>query len=73
MECDIQFQLVDSENVAKNMQSRMAELRIPFYRFSPHIDDVIPMGETDMVKLLNMILKVRWFACLVSNREAHAL
>ncbi len=36
----------------------MEEQGIPFYRFNPQLDEVIPSGETDLVKLLNMLIKV---------------
>ena len=51
-------QLVESEAVAKNTRSRLKELGIPFYRMSPHLDEVIPSGETDTGKLLDMVMKV---------------
>ena len=55
----ILFQLLESESIAENCRSRLIEQGIPFYRFNPHLDDVIPAGETDTEKLLNMILKAR--------------
>ena len=36
--------------------SACAEQGIPFYRFSPQLDERIDLGETDKVKLLNMIM-----------------
>lgn len=36
----------------------MQEQGIPFYRFNPQLDEVIPSGETDLSKLLNMLIKV---------------
>ena len=45
--------------VAKNCKSRCNEQDIPFYRFSPQLDDVIAAGETDNEKLLNMIMQTK--------------
>lgn len=36
----------------------MQEQGIPFYRFNPQLDEVIPSGETDLTKLINMLIKV---------------
>lgn len=36
----------------------MQEQGIPFYRFNPQLDEVIPSGETDLAKLINMLIKV---------------
>ena len=52
------FQLVESESVARSFSSRMEEQGIPFYRFNPQLDEVVPSGETDLVKLVNMVIKV---------------
>ena len=35
------------------------EQGIPFFRFSPHLDEVIAAGETDNEKLVNMIIQAR--------------
>ena len=53
-------QLVESESVAENFKSRLTELGIPYYRFSPQLDEVIPAGETDNTKLMDMIINVRY-------------
>ena len=52
-------QLVESEMVAKNCKSRCEERGIPFYRFSPNLDDVIAAGEIDTEKLLSMIIQTK--------------
>lgn len=36
----------------------MEEQGIPFYRFNPQLDEVVPSGETDLPKLMNMLIKV---------------
>lgn len=45
--------------VAKNCKVRCAEQGIPYYRFSPELDEVIPAGETDNDKLIAMILQTK--------------
>ena len=55
----ILMQLVESEIVAKNCQVRCNEQNIPYYRFSPHLNQVISAGETDNEKLLDMMLQTR--------------
>lgn len=52
-------QLVESEKVAENSQSRCKEQGIPFYRFSPLLKNIIPAGETDNEKLLNMVIETK--------------
>ena len=52
------LQLVESESVARSFSSRMQEQGIPFYRFNPQLDEVIPSGETDLVRLTSMLIKV---------------
>lgn len=51
--------LVESESVARSFSSRMQEQGIPFYRFNPQLDEVIPSGETDLTKLINMLIKTK--------------
>ena len=53
------LQLVESEMVATNSQSRCREQGIPFYRFSPKLRDVIAGSETDNEKLFNMVIQTR--------------
>lgn len=45
--------------MAENCSQRCHEQNIPFYRFSPHLNDVIAAGETDNDKLLEMMLQTR--------------
>lgn len=52
-------QLVESEMVAENCKSRCEEQGIPFYRFSPHLKEVVAAGETDLNKLLDMIIQTK--------------
>jgi len=52
-------QLADSELAAENCRSRCMGQGIPFYRFSPQLLEVIALGESDNVKLLEMILRAR--------------
>ena len=52
-------QLVESEKVAENSQSRCEEQDIPFYRFNPTLNDIIPAGETDNVKLMDMVIETK--------------
>lgn len=42
----------------------MEEQGIPFYRLNPQLDEVIPSGETDLYKLVNMLIKVGWLLML---------
>lgn len=53
------IQLLESEMVAENCETRCNEQGIQFYRFSPHLDKVIPAGETDNEKLIDMIIAAR--------------
>ncbi len=52
-------QLVESEIVADNCKSRCAEQQIPFYRFSPQLDEVVASGEIDNDKLVEMIIQAK--------------
>ena len=53
------IQLNQSEKVARNSQSRCEEQGIPFYRFSPELDEMIAGSETDNEKLFNMVIQTR--------------
>ena len=55
----VTLQLVESEVIAENCQSRCKEQGILFYRFNPQLEEVIPPGETDNAKLMDMILEAR--------------
>ena len=52
-------QLVESELVAENSKSRCAEQDIPFFRFSPTFDEIVSSGETDVDKLINMVIQTK--------------
>ena len=53
------MQLSDSESIAITSRSRLMEQDIPFYRFNPHLDEEIGPGETNLEKLLNLIIQTR--------------
>ena len=52
-------QIVESETVAENSRCRCREQGISFYRFSPHLNDVILGTEIDNEKLFNMVIQTR--------------
>ncbi len=56
---NLSLQLVESEMVATNSKSRCEEQNIPFFRFSPSLNEVIPAGETDNEKLFSMVLQTK--------------
>ena len=45
--------------MAVNCRSRCEEQGIPYYRFNPLINDIIPMGETDVKKLIDMAITTK--------------
>ena len=45
--------------VATNSECRCQGQNIPFFRFSPKLDEIITAGETDNDKLFSMILKTK--------------
>ena len=45
--------------MAKNCSVRFKEQNIPYYRFSPQLNHVVPAGETDNDKLVDMMLQAR--------------
>ena len=53
------MQLVETEKVTENSKSRCKEQGIPFYRFNPTLNDIIPAGETDNTKLLDMVIETK--------------
>ena len=53
------MQIGESEKVAENSRSRCKEQDIPFYRFNPKLNDIIPAGETDNLKLMDMVLETK--------------
>ena len=50
---------METEKVAENSRSRCEEQDIPFYRFNPNLKEVIPAGETDNMKLLDMVIEAK--------------
>lgn len=46
--------------MAENSRSRLREQRVPFYRFSPELSEVIAAGETDTTKLVDMVMKSKF-------------
>ncbi len=53
------IQMEKSELVAENSKRRCTEQNIPFFRFNPIIDEIVDHGETDMKKLINMVIKTK--------------
>ena len=53
------MQLVESEIVARNCEARCREQGIPFFRFSPTLDETISAGEVDNEKLITMIIRAK--------------
>lgn len=51
----------------------MQEQGIPFYRFNPQLDEVIPSSENDLAKLVNMLIKVfiSWCIILLASRKVN--
>ena len=50
---------METEKVAENSKSRCEEQDIPFYRFNPDLKEIIPAGETDNEKLLDMVIETK--------------
>ena len=50
---------METEKVAENSKSRCEEQDIPFYRFNPSLKEIIPAGETDNEKLLDMVIEAK--------------
>lgn len=50
---------METEKVAENSKSRCEEQDIPFYRFNPDLKEIIPAGETDNEKLLDMVIEAK--------------
>ena len=55
----LSVQLGVSELVAEACEHNFREQDIPYYRFSPRIDESIKAGETDSRKLIDMIIQAR--------------
>ena len=52
-------QLTKSEDVARNCRSRCERQGIPYYRFSPELDEIISTIEDNDEKLCDIILKAK--------------
>ena len=50
---------METEKVAENSKSRCEGQDIPFYRFNPNLKEIIPAGETDNEKLLDMVIEAK--------------
>ena len=60
-------QLTKSEDVSANCHCRCEQLRIPYYRFSPHLDETVDTAETNSEVLCNLIVKAKM---LLQNYDA---
>lgn len=60
----------ESETIADNVASRCKEQGIDYYRFSPQLDTVVSVGETDIGALFKMVLTVKKSIC--DNRSVEA-
>ena len=49
----------ESETISENVASRCKEQGIDYYRFSPQLDSVVSVGETDLDALFNMVLTAK--------------
>ena len=49
----------ESESIADNVASRCKEQGIDYYRFSPQLESVISVGETDLDTLFGMVLTAK--------------
>ena len=49
----------ESESISDNVASRCKEQGIDYYRFSPQLDEVVSVGETDLDDLFKMVLKTK--------------
>lgn len=55
----LSLQVVESEGVAENCRSRCMKQNIPYYRFSPKLDEAIPLSEGDSEKLVDIVIKTK--------------
>ena len=60
----------ESETIADNAASRCKEQGIDYYRFSPQLDTVVSVGETDIDALFQMVLTAKKSIC--DNRSVQA-
>lgn len=49
----------ESESISDNVESRCKEQGIDYYRFSPLLDNVVSVGETDLDTLFKMVLTAK--------------
>ena len=49
----------ESESISDNVASRCKEQGIDYYRFSPQLDEVVSVGETDLEDLFKMVLTTK--------------
>lgn len=49
----------ESESISDNVASRCKEQGIDYYRFSPQLDEVVSVGETNVGDLFKMVLKTK--------------
>ena len=60
----------ESETIADNVASRCKEQGIDYYRFSPQLDTVVSVSETDIDALCKMVLTAKKSIC--DNRSVKA-
>ena len=51
----LDLQIAEAEMVSRNCAIRAKTQGIPYYRISPQLSEVVPSGETDTEKLIDMI------------------
>ena len=50
---------MESEIIADDCRTRCREQGIPFFRFSPHLEEAVSAGEVDSSKLISMIIHAK--------------
>ena len=50
---------MESEIIADDCKARCREQGIPFFRFSPHLDEAIAAGEVENENLITMIIRAK--------------
>lgn len=50
---------MESEIIANDCRTRCREQGIPFFRFSPHLEEAVSAGEVDNSKLISMMIHAR--------------
>lgn len=63
------LQMGDSESISDNVASRCKEQGIDYYRFSPQLDKVVSVGETDLDDLFEMILAAKKSICDTQSKD----